>query len=534
MKRNAMYLFIFLFCVFSAAIPAEDALKSIEEGYYDFLSLQGIIERPTLNYRTLSDTIWQIPDGTPHLWEGINLGTQYTLAKNVSLRIYGPNLFMSVNTSLPYGQNDGALWQGRGFNTSLTTGIRLKAYGVEATLKPQLSFSQNAPFDLMPSNYDSPYGYIWGYAGSNKGADAPQRFGDKPFFTYDWGDTEIRYAWRSLTIGFGTQSIWLGPAKLNPILHSNNAPSYPKLDLGIRRQPITIPKLNWYLGDIEFRIWTGYLSESDYFDNDPLNNHNMLHGLSFAYAPSFLPGLTLFINRTCLIDWKWENIKYIIPVSSNTEEDQKASFGFSWLLPKAGFELYGELGVDDYGNKITRPFHSMVYLFGFNKSVKLFRPDIMGEIIFEWSSLEMSQDFQFQWPYTFYFHHLITQGYTNRGQWLGSGYGTGGNSQYLGFKVYYPRGYGLLSLYRVNPDNSYVYKDTIGTVNVPAADGGTADGFFSFYTILTAGLQFVYYPLSNLGVSGGFDYHYIANPHYDPNVPSKSNFTFSLSAQYSF
>ncbi|MBR1722528.1 MAG: hypothetical protein IJ727_08645 [Treponema sp.] len=37
---------------------AQEALKSTEEEYYDFLSLQGIVERPTLGYRTLSDSEW--------------------------------------------------------------------------------------------------------------------------------------------------------------------------------------------------------------------------------------------------------------------------------------------------------------------------------------------------------------------------------------------------------------------------------------------------------------------------------------------
>jgi hypothetical protein len=92
----------------------------------------------------------------------------------------------------------------------------------------------------MPSNYDSSYGYFWGYA-HNVGIDAPQRFGDRPFFVYDWGDSEIRYTWKTLTIGFGTQAVWLGPAYLNPILHSNNAPSYPKFHIGLRRQQLTIP-----------------------------------------------------------------------------------------------------------------------------------------------------------------------------------------------------------------------------------------------------------------------------------------------------
>ena len=39
-------------------LTAQEALKSVEEEYYDFLSLQGITSRPTLGYRTLSDSEW--------------------------------------------------------------------------------------------------------------------------------------------------------------------------------------------------------------------------------------------------------------------------------------------------------------------------------------------------------------------------------------------------------------------------------------------------------------------------------------------
>ena len=194
-------------CLLSAAF-AQEALKSTEEEYYDFLSIQGLAERPTLNYRTLSDSEWKLTgeaaDGN-HVWADNNLGTRFILwqaanpadnwfvrgiDQSITMKVYGPEWFNSFNTAAPYGQNDGALWQGRGYNTSLTGGIRFEAYGFEATFKPQLSFSQNMAFDTMQSAYDSEYGYFWGYS-KNVGVDAPQRFGNKPFFTYDWGDTEI-------------------------------------------------------------------------------------------------------------------------------------------------------------------------------------------------------------------------------------------------------------------------------------------------------------------------------------------------------
>ncbi|GHT56223.1 hypothetical protein FACS1894109_04540 [Spirochaetia bacterium] len=516
-------------------IPAQEALVSDTERYYDFLALQGLTERPYLNYRTLSDSAWEIAPDAAHPWQGQNLGSTRKLFGDVSMRIYGPELFMSGNTAAPYGQNDGALWQGRGFNTSLTGGIRFEGYGVELTFKPQLAFSQNAAFDLIPreisgANYAGKadtFGYFWSRV------DAPQRFGADPFFTYDWGDSEVRYTWKTLTVGFGTQAVWLGPAYLNSMLHSNNAPTYPKVDIGLRKQRIVIPKVNWYWGDVEARVWVGYLSESKFFDNDDDNDHRMFHGLSFAYSPpGVLSGLTLFVNRVCIVPWEWENLKYIWPSDTNTIEDQKASFGASWVFSKAGLEVYGELGVDDFvpggtNGKIEGyfryPFHTMLYTVGLKKTIPIVpKRNIYGEIIFEWNSMEMSQDFQFQWAYSPYFHGVGGgQGYTNGGQWLGAGSGWGGNSQYLEFKVYYPKGTSSLFFHRNNPDNNFIYSKTVNDV----ASKALADKYFtSWKANFIVGLETKYFLLNNLSIIGGFAYDLIINPQYYFNRPSNWDF----------
>jgi hypothetical protein len=129
-----------MLCYAGGLLYSQEALKSHEEDYYDFLALQGLTERPALNYRTLSDSLWAIDGDAAHPWRDRNLGTtRFFFNDALRLKIYGPGLFMSANTAAPYGQNDGALWQGRGFNTSLTGGFRLEAYGIEATFKPQLS-----------------------------------------------------------------------------------------------------------------------------------------------------------------------------------------------------------------------------------------------------------------------------------------------------------------------------------------------------------------------------------------------------------
>lgn len=574
-KISAFTLFAAVFLSFAANTFSQEALKSTEEEYFDFLSLIGITERPTLNYRTLSDSVWAIKETesalsenmdktnvevqaevadkqekTVHPWQNNNLGTKKILWKSdsentnwfikglkrsVSLKIYGPEWFKSYNTAVPYGQNDGALWQGKGYNTSLTAGARLEALGLEVTLKPQVSFSQNLEFDIMESNYDSEYGYFWGY-NHNIGVDAPQRFGDSAFWTFDWGETEFRWTWHTFTVGIGTQAIWLGPAYLNPLLHSNNAASYPKFDIGLRRTEVHLPWLGWYIGDIEGRIWTGYLSESGYFDNDSSNNHNMFHGLTFSYAPSFLPGLTLGLNRTCLVKWDLKNITYIIPAIKNTHvgeqgagEDQKMSITIDWTFPKVGFEIYGEIGLDD-GTPFSNYLRSATHMIGLKKTVTFSKKhNIIGELLFEWCNTEMTHDFQFQWPYSFGFHYQITQGYTNKGQWLGSGMGYGGESRLIGFKLYHKFGYTYLSHEFANIDCNYIYSKAINTTPSDNVLGG--EWPIRYYEIFS--LENLNFINDSFSISETIVYNNIRHYLYR-NHTSIDNFTFCLKLKYNF
>ena len=517
--------------VFSAAF-AQEALKSTEEEYYDFLSLTGAAERPTLNYRTLSDSEWQVTD-EKHLWKDNNLGTKRTLYesdstetnwftagidRSVKLKLYGPEWFNSYNTKAPYGQNDGALWQGKGYNTSLTAGARLEAFGFEATFKPQVSWSQNREFDYMPGVYGSEYSYFW------KGnIDLVQRYGDSSFWTFDWGDTEIRYSWNNFTVGFGFQSPWLGPAFLNPMLGSNNAGTYPKFDIGLRKTKVYMPYTDWYLGEIEGRAWLGYLTESDYFDNDSTNNHRQLTGFSVAYSPSILPEFTISINKISLARWDEKSAKYLNPLyDSNEVEDQKASFGADLLFPAVGFEVYGELGVDDYNARgFANPFHTAIYTVGAKKELSFFRRfqkfNIRPEIIFEWSNFEMSQDFQLQWNYMgYYSHSLIAQGYTQRGQILGAGSGYFGNSQYIALRTHFSKGNVTLFLHYNRPDTNYLNNFGVNTKYEDWQKEGKKqhDQWAQYKSMRTYGINIQYFLTQSLLIGVDFNTSWIVNPEY--------------------
>ncbi|MBR4323225.1 capsule assembly Wzi family protein [Treponema sp.] len=510
-KKN--FSLVLFFMTFLYQIFPQEALKSTEEEYYDFLSLQGLVERPTLGYRTLSDNQWKFVEkespvldvegnplldenGNPikekvlpnHVWQENNLGSKRVLWQSeskggnwftrgfdhsIKFKAYGPDWYNSFNTAAPYGQNDGALWQGKGYNTSLTGGVRIEGYGFELTFKPQVCFSQNLEFDYITPNYSGAkfYGKAsnYGYYGVNF-IDAPQRFGDSAFWTYSWGDTEARWTWKNFTIGFGTQSIWLGPAQLNPIIHSNNASSYPKLDLGLRKIKVTMPHFGWNLGYIEARGWWGKLYESEWFDNDSNNNNNLITGFVLYYQLPFFKEFTMGINRTMVSKWGDKNeytlFKIYNPFLSsgvsggNDDSDQRVSITVDYKLNLVGLEMYLEWARNDYSPTIDHyiryPFHTQGWTFGTRKTLSL--PfSLKGQIYLELTSLECSADYDrlIGWYTTFYSHHRVTQGYTNEGQWLGAGIGTGGNSQYIGFTVYHKKG--SLSFFgqRRNPDLDY-------------------------------------------------------------------------------
>ncbi len=543
--RKTFFLLALITC--SVPLTAQQSLKSIEEEYYDYLSLTGETERPTLGYRTLSDSQWTVTE--PHVWQDNNLGHTYTIYGNEKLkyRIYGPEWFNSYNSKMPYGQNDGALWQGRGYNTSITAGARLEAYGLELTIKPQLAFSQNKDYTYLPGVYGSPYSYFWKGAAEfpYSSIDIVQRYGDDPYKVFSWGDSEIRYTWHKITAGFGTQSPWLGPAWLNPMLGSNNADPYPKFDIGLRKTTVHMPYFGWDLGQIEGRIWTGMLCESNYFDYDSSNDKHLLHAISAYYSPSFVPGLTLGANRIFMYDWQSKNLAKVYTLFTNSDfndqqssQDQKISFSADWLFSKVGFEFYGEIGIDDFSHGTANPFHSAIYTVGLKQAIT---PEIKGkklnsELILEWNNFEMSQSFQFLWPYIGYYSHFqVTQGYTNNGQTIGGGSCYSGNSQFIGYKVYFRKGYIMLFRHRYVPDANYIYSQAVYTDPSAVPYNDFSDKYLAGHKYYNSkGIEASYFATNDFCLSAQFINSRIGNLLYQSRTGVLNNYKISLGAKYNF
>jgi hypothetical protein len=155
------------------------------------------------------------------------------------------------------------------------------------------------------------------------------------------------------------------------------------------------------------------------------------------------------------------------------------------------------------------PFHTASYTFGSRKHFN-FNSLFQGELLLEITNLESSRDYEFLWKTMFYAHHIIRQGYTNKGQWLGAGLGTGGNSQYLGFTLFYKKGYTKLFLQRQNIDNDYIWFLHMGEpIQNKKEDELKFKAFFS------GGIEDKFILNKFISISSSFIFSDIFNPKYD-------------------
>jgi len=468
MQRRTILLILLITISSLSVLQGSENIHSSLDEYYNNLSLLGITERPYLNYKSFSTNNW-ISSDESHPWENRELAQTplWTNGKS-SLFLSEISLFQSYNLNTPHGMNDGGLWQGKGYNMALSGGIQFLSPYVEVTLVPELYFSQNQDYSILPANSWS--GSDFGYIHSN--IDTPQRFGSDPFWYGSLGQTQVRFNYDNWTLGIGNENIWLGPGQQSAIISSNNADGYPHVDFGLNRTETRA-------GDVEFRLWWGWLKSSEYYAPAPDSYQDFLSGFSLSYAPVFIPGLTLGFHKTSQVkleDFSWYSLVSGIDLGlfsgmrkfGDDVYDGRASVTWSWMFPVVGFEFYGEWAREDFTSGIEGWLRKPEHASGFTLGVRQVLPwkghnDRFFALNAEFSSLVWSMDYiiGMGWGGGFYRHHQTSLGYANSGQTIGAGFGTGGNMQHLGVDYYAP--FGMTGLYftRVKHDDSGLYSEGI-------------------------------------------------------------------------
>ena len=374
-----------------------------------------------------------------------------------------PQVTTIANSELPYGQNDGALWAGKGYNTRALAGVAAAFGPVRVIVIPELVSSSNysgtidvtdlrfsRPLPSSRSPFSSPFNVV------PYSIDLPSRFGDESIQKIYPGQSSITVGnvGGPVQAGFGTENEWWGPAQRNPLILSDNAPGFPHAFIRTGR-PLATP-----IGMLEGRWIVGGLKESDFFNTDPTDDVRSLSAFAFTWKQRRTSGLTLGIQRSVFapVDGyggvAGNSFDFItgvghpnaLPVNDSTQTpgpDQIFSVFAHWALPRFGLESYIEWGRSDFPSSfselIEEPNHSRGYTTGLQWVGSRSDATPRVRIQAEFTNVEQSSTYRFRPNGSFYTSRAVIQGYTNEGQMLGAGIGPGSSGEFIGLD-YFSRG----------------------------------------------------------------------------------------------
>lgn len=453
-----------------------------QEQYYRLLQISGEVdERASMLLRPV------VPGG------GLSQGVQWLSntpdndlfvnreEEKFRISFYEPVWFQSLNTVLPRGGLDGSIWQGKGYNTSVSGGFYANYGPLHLTYRPQMGFAQNQSFDLGP--YEPPVirtSYFRGEASeyayrSFRGTvDAPVRFGPDLYSWFDLGDSSLELRFYELSVGLSNQRIWTGPGIHNSIQFGYNGPGFLHVRLG------TFRPIETMIGDFELMYLFGGIRKSDFY-SDGVRNMDSVNSLSIVYSPWFAPGLSIGVLRTFLqaypesfSEYRGQVKKLYEPVSKiklvNEEnpsgsdpDNQIASFFARWYVPDSGFELYFEYGRNDHNVRL-RDFrnhidHARAYLLGMQKTTYLAQDRFIAVGV-ELMQSETPRNTLLRAPASplggWYTHAQQVAGFSNRGQLLGTSFGPGANVQMVTADLFADRGLLGATVARIVYHNSKV------------------------------------------------------------------------------
>lgn len=463
------------------------------------------------------------------IWSEINPLTKlYQDERFFHVGLYEPHIRLTSNSSLPYGENNEGAWYGRGFHSELFAGLWISSDYVTLTFRPQWVYHQNLPFEYPRFiSYGENGDPLYQSEAIGEYIDAPFRFGSPAFTSWSTGYSSIRFHYKSLETGFGTDPMRWGSMPKYPLLLSNNAPGMPHFFLATR-SPLRIP----YAGKLSATLIGSFPENSDYFEtNDTEIASRFMNGINLSFTPSIASNFTLGFARILQVylendRFQFSDLGIILdpfylenfirargPLDQNRTRQQMNLIYFRWLWPENNFELFGEFYREDFAwdsrDLMMQPRHNSGYAFGFNK---LFFAPLANvyKVAFELTNLTPSYLQEVRPQNYFYAHPVIRQGHTHRGQLLGAAIGPGSNSQSLDIISYQNWGrFGLF--FRRLADNNHFHYQYDRSLNRPEIFRGGFGDYWRNRTDMTIGTRFLYKTQNSLLIQGEFSWTKLFN-----------------------
>ncbi len=351
--------------------------------------------------------------------------------KKPSVKLLPFVVTQQFNSHHPFGWNDGAMIQAKGYQVLARPGVNAKLGIFETQIAPEFVFATNGNY---PTNAQ--------YGNPN----------NKSFSKVFLGQSFAKLNLGPISIGASSENLWWGPGINSSLLMSNNAPGF--LHAFIKtNKPIKTP-----VGNIEFNLIGARLGSNNAlsYENNQLlpqsinDDWRYLNSYAISFQPKWVKGLFVGITRSLqqygdqAFKIKGGLFSKYIPVlglavqkannlgDDTLNRDQLASFFIRWAFPKSQFEFYLEYGYNDYGLNIRdyllAPSHSAAYTIGARKQIKKSNSKYI-QLESEITQMSQSPDYLVRDASNWYEHGQIFQGYTNYNQTMGSGAGFGANVQ---------------------------------------------------------------------------------------------------------
>ncbi|QEN05676.1 hypothetical protein EW093_13465 [Thiospirochaeta perfilievii] len=443
-------------------------------------------------------------------------------------KIFNPTLFYSFNSSFSTGINDGALWQGKGFNGQLETGFIFNSENIVIRLLPEIWFAQNKDFEIAPSKYL--------YGSVITCIDSYQRPGNETYYDINLGKSSLLFKYNIFEAELSSDNIILGPGRISPIIMSDHSEGFYHIRLGFDEWKSPI-------GSFEYNAFIGKLDESSFFDEDETNNSNLITAYNFAYSPVFIPGLTLGFNRSLTAPMSVVSPQIIFKIFDPfiaggyigepfgyDKTDQRMSIVIDWIFPESGFKAYTEIAKNDYSTNIElllrTPEHTLAYTIGFSK--------ILGDFLLEFEHTDLQESREYVLGGlggggSFYRHHIVSQGYTNNGQLLGAGIGSGSDSQTLSLSHFLKDRTLKAYIQRIAINKDYIYGKYLDPDNRPSGSPYAVDELQFNIRLGFKGL----FDFDSVSMFAEFAYDYRSAFNFIP-YEKMNNIYLALGLQYKF
>ena len=465
MKIKLLFIFFLININFSQTIDLNNDFN------YNFLRILKLKGNMPVDYSLNIRPIFY--EGFDEIFKYQNRLIFENQSKTIQIKSLGLDYFVELNTHHPYNRNNGTMIPNRGYQHIFSPGFFLKIGPLSIKLKPEHHYSENKKFDGF---WDGHYPEVWAkrYKLWNR-IDMPERFGNENHNSINTGQSSIRLNWKDISIGLSTENIWWGPSIRNSIMMSNHAQGFKHITFNTRRPIETIiGKFEWQLisGRLESSGFTPPRTDYEYAGTKlyipKINQHGhtddwrYLQGLIVSYSPKWIDGLSLGFIRWVQMyselvkgtySWIEGNPNYF-PVFNNLfrkndrfedyeqQTNQAAGVFLNWLWNDSRSEIYFEFYHNDSKNNLRDLLldadHSRAATIGVQKIFNIKNNEILFN--WEWTQMEQAATRLVRNAGSWYEHSFVYDGYTNKGEVLGSSIGPGSNSHYF-------------SLNKINLDN---------------------------------------------------------------------------------